>query len=47
MRLVYIVEAEDATGRSWRKQRKLAPRLGAEGVTDTHLPRPSYFPAQK
>jgi hypothetical protein len=38
--LAYSSEAEDATGRVWRKQRKLAARLRAEDRTDTHPPRP-------
>jgi hypothetical protein len=37
--LAYSSEAEDATGRIWRKQRKLAARLGAEDRTDPHPPR--------
>jgi hypothetical protein len=40
MRLAYASEAEDACGRSWRTQRKLAARLGAEDDTDPHPPRP-------
>jgi hypothetical protein len=40
MRLAYAGEAQDATGRIWRKQRKLAARLGAEDRTDPHPPRP-------
>ena len=40
MQLAYASEAENALGRMWRKQRKLAARLGAEDDTDTHPPRP-------
>jgi hypothetical protein len=40
MQLGYASEAEDALGRAWRKQHKLAAQLGAEDDTDTHPPRP-------
>jgi hypothetical protein len=40
MRLGYASEAEDALGRTWRRQRKLAARLGAEDDTDMRPPRP-------
>lgn len=40
MRLGYASETEDAFGRSWRTQRKLAARLGAKDDTDPHPPRP-------
>jgi hypothetical protein len=40
MQLGYASEAEDALGRAWRKQRKLAARLRAEDDTDIHPPRP-------
>jgi hypothetical protein len=40
MRLGYASEAEDALGRTWRRQRRLAARLGAEDDTDMHPPRP-------
>jgi hypothetical protein len=39
MRLTYASEARDATGRIWRKQRKLAARLAAEDRTDPHRPK--------
>jgi hypothetical protein len=39
-KLAHAVEAEDAPGRMWRKQCKLAARLGAENRADPHPPRP-------
>jgi len=39
-KLAHGVEAEDAAGRMWRKQRKLMARLGAEDRTDPQPPRP-------
>ena len=40
MQLAYGSEADDACGRSWRTQRKLAIRLGAKDDTNPHPPRP-------
>lgn len=40
MRLGYASEAEDACGRTWRAQRKLARRLGAKDDTNPRPPRP-------
>ncbi len=40
MRLAYVSEAEDACGRSWRTQRKLAARLGAKDDTNAYPLRP-------
>jgi hypothetical protein len=40
MRLAYASETEDACGRSWRTQRKLAARLGAKDDTNPHPSRP-------
>jgi hypothetical protein len=40
MRLGYASEAEDACGRSWRAQCKLAARLGAKDERNLRRPRP-------
>jgi hypothetical protein len=40
MQLAYASEAQDALGRVWQRQRKLAKRLKADDDTDTHPPRP-------